>query len=330
MIITEIYNGQGLGNQLFCYIMARVIALDKDYDFGIMSPEKFKGKSFMQLDFGKNVLRGESKYEGAPPTQLPEGIYNYFWEKKLLHPNGADIRSYDQSVWQVKDNTKIDGLFQGENYFKHRKNEIRKWLGVETIAPTKNCCIINFRGGEYIGSKNLFLEQGYWDNAIKNMQKINPKMTFRVVTDDPKMAKIFFPTLEISHNIKDDYISIQYAEYLILSNSSFAFFPAWLNQNVKYTIAPKYWARHNVSDGYWSCSYNIAEGWTYQDTEGRLFDSALCEKELNSYMKKHEETFIEIEENILKEKEKARIKNIVSRYMPKKLKKLIKNLLKIR
>ena len=41
MIVTEIYNGQGLGNQLWCYIVTRVIALDNGYDFGIKSPEKF-------------------------------------------------------------------------------------------------------------------------------------------------------------------------------------------------------------------------------------------------------------------------------------------------
>ena len=35
MIVTELYNGQGLGNQLFSYVMTRVLALDKGYDFGI-------------------------------------------------------------------------------------------------------------------------------------------------------------------------------------------------------------------------------------------------------------------------------------------------------
>ena len=35
MIVTEIYKGQGLGNQLWCYITTRVMAKDKGYNFGI-------------------------------------------------------------------------------------------------------------------------------------------------------------------------------------------------------------------------------------------------------------------------------------------------------
>ncbi|GAH68596.1 unnamed protein product, partial [marine sediment metagenome] len=58
MIVTELYNGQGLGNQLWSYVVTRVIALDRGFDFGIMNPEKFKGKDFMSLDFGKEVIGG--------------------------------------------------------------------------------------------------------------------------------------------------------------------------------------------------------------------------------------------------------------------------------
>ena len=90
-------------------------------------------------------------------------------------------------------------------------------------------------------------------------------MRFRVVTDDVRTARKFFPHLDISHVLAEDYAAIQSAEYLILSNSSFAFFPAWLNENAKLIIAPKYWARHNVSDGYWACGYTIVKGWMYQD-----------------------------------------------------------------
>ena len=56
MIITELYNGQGLGNQLWCYAVTRVIAQKNGYDFGIMSRNKFKGSDFLELDFGKEVV----------------------------------------------------------------------------------------------------------------------------------------------------------------------------------------------------------------------------------------------------------------------------------
>lgn len=73
MILTEIYNGQGLGNQLACYVTTRVVAKDKGYDFGIKSPEKFKCLDFMDLDFGLPVNGGTIPAEGQPPLTLPDG-----------------------------------------------------------------------------------------------------------------------------------------------------------------------------------------------------------------------------------------------------------------
>ena len=59
MIVTEFYKGQGLGNQLACYITTRVIAKDKGYGFGVMHPERFKGIGFFVLDFGDKVIGGK-------------------------------------------------------------------------------------------------------------------------------------------------------------------------------------------------------------------------------------------------------------------------------
>lgn len=291
MIVTEIYKGQGLGNQLFAYVMARVIALDNGYQFGIAHPEQFKGGSFIKLDFGCRVQGGLVPYEGAIPTKLPDGILHYFREERLNHPNGTDIRSYDTGIKNIRDNTKIDGYFQGEDYFIHRKNEIREWLKVGAIDLPQNLCIINFRGGEYVGGNDLFLPLSYWHNAIKHMKSQIPAIQFKIVTDDIKTARKFFPEYEISHDMANDYISIQHAEYLILSNSSFAILPAWLNQKVKKVIAPKYWARHNVSDGYWSLSYTIIRGWLYLDTSGKIYDYQSCVKERDEYMSKNRGLF---------------------------------------
>ncbi len=321
MIVTELYKGQGLGNQLCAYVMTRVIALDKGYVFGIMHPERFKGASFITLDFGHPVVGGKSAYEGAVPSLLPHGITNYYCEARANLADGTDIRSYDKNIALIKDNTKIDGVFQGENYFKHRKNEIRQWIKVETRPTDPNLCIINFRGGEYAGVQKLFLAQTYWDNAIANMRSVNPTMEFQVVTDDVKTAKKFFPHFKISHNLKDDYIAIQSATYLILSNSSFAFFPAWLNERAKLIIAPKYWARHNVSDGYWSCGYNIVQGWMYQDRNGNLNNYEACIRDLASYQEHDikDTSPIYIPPQSLRKK--------ISRFLPSRLKKMLKKFL---
>ena len=37
IIATELLKGQGLGNQLFCYVTTRALAFDKGYDFCILN-----------------------------------------------------------------------------------------------------------------------------------------------------------------------------------------------------------------------------------------------------------------------------------------------------
>ncbi|MEI6238274.1 MAG: alpha-1,2-fucosyltransferase, partial [bacterium] len=298
MLVTELYKGQGLGNQLWCYVTTRVIALNKGYDFGIKSPENFKGMDFIDLDFGKPVIGGKGPDGGAPLT-LPEGIKHYYFEWSVIHKSSkSDIRTADKNLLNIPDNTKIDGCLQDVEYIKERKNEIRKWLKVREEYECydfshDNICIMNFRGGTYAKDKDFFLPKSYWENAMNHMRKINNKFKFVVITDDVKTAKKFFPDLDVFHfSIAKDYVIIKNAKYLILSNSSFAWFPAWLNENLKFCIAPKYWARHNISDGYWSLGYNITDGWWYEDRDGKLQDYNSCVNEFNEYLKKNKESFI--------------------------------------
>ena len=255
MICTEIWKGQGLGNQLACYVTTRCIALDNKYEFGILGKERFKGSSFMNLDFGKEIIGGLTITEGQKPEQLPDGIEHYY--KEEFGDNGE----YDFNLRNVKDNTKLEGLMQGIEYFKHRKNEIQEWLKVQTIDTEKNVCIINFRGGEYKYVKDFFLPKSYWSKAIEMMIEERPDMQFEVHTDDYEEARKFFPDLLIISDIGINWRTLRYCHYAILSNSSFAILPVWLNENVKKVIAPHGFGRYNT--GQWLLSQNYVPEWTW-------------------------------------------------------------------
>lgn len=274
MISTELLKGQGLGNQLWCYVVTRVLAHKHGYKFSIQKPENFKGSDFLNLDFGEKTL---------PPNMAQ------YIERPVLNAYGSDIRDYDKDLVEIKDNTNIFGYVQDERYIEEHKELVRAWL---TVKPEHDChdfakediCVINFRGSGYVSDKEFFLPPRYWNNAIKNMRKINPHFRFVVITEDVKTAQVFFPDFEVHHfDIGKDYSVIKNAHYLILSNSSFAWFPTWLNTNLKFCIAPKYWARHNISDGYWSLGYNITKGWQYQDRKGLLSDYETCLHEYTQY-----------------------------------------------
>lgn len=252
MLITPIYKGQGLGNQLANIITVRCIALDKGYDFGVVFPERFKGHFFKDIDL-QEAKGLEVDVEGQEPTTLPDG-YTYYREQMI---GDGD---YDPAIFDLKDNTVVHGLLQGEGYFENHRDEIDSWLKVEPIEIPDDVCVINFRGGEYVGVREFFLPKSYWDNAIERMLEKNPDMRFEVHTDDPETARQFFPNYPIIRDIEINWRSIRHAKYLILSNSSFALLPAWLNQEA-YILAPKFFARHN--EGYWFLRQNFMKSFNY-------------------------------------------------------------------
>lgn len=246
MIAGIFHKGSGLGDQLFRYITARTLALDKGYDFGMVNLENFKGKDFMKLDMGKTVL--ENSMVG-------------FNEKKVLLGD-LDITQYDPEINFVGDNAIIDGNFEDIKYWGHRLNEIREWLKVEPLEMPDDLCVINFRGGEYKVFPDLFLTAEYWQAGIGELLRKYGRIKFEIHTDDIEEAEKFKrivninPDIKVVRDIGLNWRSIRYAKHLILSNSAFGILPALLNENVKEVIVPRYWARRNI--GIWarpSCYY---------------------------------------------------------------------------
>lgn len=286
IIGTRIKEGQGLGNRLFVYISLRSIAREKGYDFSILESEILeRGASFLSLDYGMKV-----------PDDTWTSTYDersdrlFIGNSKHDIINGVDVSGADEEIWKIKSGTLVEGILQSEDYFGKYRDEIREWLKVkpecdEYEYSKDDLCIINIRGGEYANAPELFLRRKYWLDAMKNMRKINPAMRFMTITDDINAARRVLPEVEAFHfDVWKDYVTIKNAKYLILSNSSFAFFPAYTSETARMIIAPKYWARHNVSNGYWSCEQNIYDEFMYQDRKGRLFSAAQCRDELDKYM----------------------------------------------
>ena len=246
-----------------------------------------KGMYFMDMDLGINIT-DPSRYHAYQEKETRLFLGNS--RHDLTH--GCYIAGEDVSLHTLPDDTLIYGNMQDEGYFLKYMDEIKNWLKVKPEYDSHeftrdNLCIINVRGGEYTGSPELFLDRKYWLNGIRNMKKIRSDMEFIIVTDDAEAAKKVLPGIPIYHGDLDrDYVMIKNARYLLLSNSTFACFPAFTSETAQFIIAPKYWARHNVSDGYWASEQNIYSGFHYQDRRGRLFTASDCREELQKYKKR--------------------------------------------
>lgn len=294
MLGTELLKGQGLGNQLFCYVTTRCIAMDNGLPFSILGSETVAnnmhsscGMYFMDLDYGIT-----SQKEDYSQVYYEKEDRLYVGNSKHDLSHGCYVTGVDENLLHPKDGTLLYGNMQAEEYYIKHKEEIRQWLKVKEEYDCMeysrdNLCILHLRCSDYLDCPELYLRKKYWKDGIRNMRKINPDMEFMIITNDVKEAGKILPGIPAyNFDLAKDYSIIKNARYLLLSNSSFAYFPAFTSTKVKYIIAPKYWARHNVSDGYWASEQNIYEGWHYQDRHGRVFEWKECRKELEEYKKK--------------------------------------------
>jgi len=289
-----------LGNHMWQYAVCRTIAEKLGYKWGINSSpthDYFNGSNqmeFMNVDFGKPI----------------EGITNEFHEtwKTIQHVDGVNITMLDKELYNIKDNSimlgangALGGIYQSEDYLIERKEDIEKWFEIKNdyaerydaklaefgITLDDNTCVINFRGGEYRNIPNVLVRKEYWRDAVNHMLSLNPNMKFILITDDIQCANAFMPFPMQAHHVDVgfDFYAVNQAKWVIISNSSFGWWCAWLNKKANKIIAPKYWSRHNVSDGYWATGDAYTSCFHYMDRDGIVYDYETCKNEAINYYK---------------------------------------------
>ena len=265
--------------------------MDNNLPFSILGKETVAnnihsscGMYFMDLDYGVPSVKEDYK---KIYNEKEDRIYIGNSRHDLTH--GCYVTGVDEDMLHPEDGTLLYGNMQDEKYYIRHKDEIRQWLKVKEEYDCMeysrdNLCILHLRCSDYLDCPELYLRKKYWKDGIRNMKKINPDMEFMIITNDVKEASKILPGIPAyNFDLAKDYSIIKNAKYLLLSNSSFAYFPAFTSTTVKYILAPKYWARHNVSDGYWASEQNIYEGWHYQDRHGKVFSAEECKRELEQY-----------------------------------------------
>lgn len=277
MIVIELYQGQGLGNQLWVYAAARSIAEQLKVPFILLGAERFKGNGFLHIksEVGISVAEAAMVAKNSRWNSFHEAL---FYDRILKYISSG----FDGRVVKLSGINKLDGLFQSEKYFFGDLERSKRYFPLDNVFQTKNMvaddtCIINLRGGEYKRHKNFILPGSYWKAAIKNMESIANIRKFLVVTDDVRYARSMFPKFDVlKGGIGDCYANLYNAKYLILSNSSFAYFPVKTGGNSKFVIAPKYWARYGNPFKRWASTANLYESWLWQSPDGQLSTFGDC------------------------------------------------------
>lgn len=252
-------NGQ-LGNQLFQLAFIRNIARLKkevpvileDKSYGCL-PEKY----FRLYPFEKKILR-----------KIIKRIFLLRIRKRIVWNN---LQKAEDILPRIESGVIHEGFFQSDKFFSHsfKKNPFRvrkKFLhefyrkydellksGIITVIHVRRKDYLD-AGSDELGGKGLTLPLSYYKKALDYLHDSGRKKIL-VISDDPEYIKnnlnLGVPyTLEINSAIID-LLLMNHADNLILSNSSFSWWGAYLNkkENLK-VIAPEYWLGFKVNITY--------------------------------------------------------------------------------
>jgi len=202
-------------------------------DDDIYQPKLKHSSEYLKLNQFNKFINGSEKIEKV-------NYYDYPFQY-------VDIVPYDNSV--------IHGFFQSEKYFKDQRKEIlqiftppeeiKKILQKYDFLKYKTTSI-HVRRGDYLNNPDLHTVQNkaYFEEAINITKKYTEK--YIIFSDDIEWCKNNFIGKDfIFIENEKDYIEIYLMSYCnnnIISNSSFGWWGAWMNENEnKIIISPKKW-----------------------------------------------------------------------------------------
>ncbi|MFW9877876.1 MAG: alpha-1,2-fucosyltransferase [Candidatus Thorarchaeota archaeon] len=250
------------GNQLFQFAFAYATSKKLDTSFFIdESISPFKLPNYFKL-YRYNKFYNATKRKWFKLQK----------RKQINQLTYDNWKSPSKNLLLLKDNTIYKGFFQSEEYFKNSKKDIKKLFEIKnkykrtfvlkykTIFDKHKIIAIHIRRKDYLfygnntlGGKNLTLPISYYKNCLGRIKNID-KYIIIFVSDDINYVKEKFGRkdnyrFESNSEIMDFQILLS-ANVLILSNSTFAWWAAYLNSKTNMVLAPKNWLGFKVDKEY--------------------------------------------------------------------------------
>lgn len=258
----------GLGNQMFqyaFYLSLKNVFTDVKADIeGYQSYPLHNGFEIEKI-FGLNIAKADKLI-----VKLYDPSFRQWTIRKLRKVLSLSNTYYQQKepflfddrIYTDKSNKLYWGYWQNELYFKEIADLIRKSFSFKAPLNGKNRLImekirttnsiaIHVRRGDYVKDPLLggICDYSYYSNAINFISAKVSQPAFYIFSDDIAWCRqnLNLPSATyITDNTKENsYIDMQlmtYCNHIIIANSSFSWWAAWLNNNVnKIVIAPQKW-----------------------------------------------------------------------------------------
>lgn len=186
-----------------------------------------------------------------------------------------DVFAYCNDMFNAKGNGYYEGVWQAVDYYTEVKDELREIFAHPTpneynqrlIKEIKdsNSVGLHVRRGDYLYAPefNGICDLDYYKRAISEMLKDNERHRFYIFSNDIAWCKqeieplinghdIVYVTENTGDNSCWDMFLMTYCKNLIIANSSFSWWGAFLNKEVNKVIVPKKWVnREGKQDNYW-------------------------------------------------------------------------------
>jgi hypothetical protein len=270
----------GLGNQMFIYASGKYLAKLNNAQLIMDNITGFKYDTAYKRTFRLNVFELNIEYANyfemfLPFDKLFRNIYKLFFKKKFIVEKNLN---YDMNFINIKFKGKcwVDGYWQNENYFIDISDEIKEDFKVKNIFKLQGIKYINkilhsesvavhFRNysSNSLDCKNL--DNNYYDKAFFyiNSKVLNPH--FFIFADNPSEKQLQYieqinnaTIIETNSEIADMHL-MSNCKYLIIANSSFSWWAAWLaSYPNKIVIAPQK-QTININSGF--SSIETPESW---------------------------------------------------------------------
>ncbi|MEE9367518.1 MAG: alpha-1,2-fucosyltransferase [Pontiella sp.] len=272
-VITRLEGG--LGNQLFMYAAARRLAYVNGVPLKLETLSGFEAdlryKRVLMLDhFNIDFSEASSSeayldsdrrkyYVRKINRALPFSMRTFIEERKSFDPRILNIR--------IKRPIFLQGYWQDERYFEDIADLLRSEVVVPSLGNTspkaglnwKNVIGVHFRRVDY----GHLLPIDYYRIAVQQAAALKENPTFMAIGDDldfirnhasalfPANANIIIP--DTPSDQLADFHNLTQCGSLVIANSSFSWWAAWLNnQPDKQIWAPANWGYMAKSSRHWN------------------------------------------------------------------------------
>jgi hypothetical protein len=264
-----------MGNQMFQYAFAYLAAKKIKTSFLLDTNWLPLDLVYFNLKFPYCLLHNKFIFK----------VYNFLQKKvKFEHVVENMDCTVDISEMPWTNNTDYIGFFQEGSYYKQHKSELQKLFTVRrkyernffnkygSILDNQRCIVVSVRLGDYrkftlreYNNANMLLPLDWYREQLAKFDLDNYTLFFISDELDTVKNELSFPDKKVIY-VEDSVINqfqlLLHADVCIISNSTFAWWGAFLNyKNNATIIAPNYFVGYWVKKEYPNGIQNVDFNW---------------------------------------------------------------------